>query len=1696
MTKERTVHNMPSTLQELGAEVGLVPSYVDFWGQHQTLSDETLRELLKGMGFDAGNDEAMARALAQARSDKARGEWPPALVVRQDTAQTLPLSPAEADRARHWRLQLEDGQSWQGDVGPTSISWPQALPLGYHQFSLTDAQGRLVASSALIVCPARCFQPDGLRDGERWWGPTVQLYALRSERNWGMGDFTDLGQVVHMAVRQGAAFVGLNPVHALFPHEPERASPYSPSSRQALNTMYIDVEAIADFDECETAQECVRSAAFQQRLHMLREAHHIDYTGVAAAKQEVLNILYAHFRRHHLTEKSSRGMQFRAFQQRHAPHLRQHALFDALQAHCHEEDPSIWGWTRWPLAYQAANSQAVQEFEAAHRVKIEYNEYLQWQAHLQLHAAAHSARSKGMPLGLYMDVAVGVNEGGAETWSDPGLYALGLHVGAPREEFNPAGQDWGLPPWIPSKLQAGHYQPFIDTLRANMRHAGALRLDHAMSLARLFWVPPGAGPAAGTYMRYPLEDLIAILALESHRQRCIVIGEDLGTVPEGFRECMAANNVLSYRPLYFERQHDGGFRPPAQWPVQALAVVGTHDLPTLRAWWRGEDIDVRARLGLFVSDEQRRQQVVNRANERVQLLWLLESEGLWPQGSSSHPDAVDDADPRFTEAVHALVARSKSQLVSVQFEDVVQQLEQVNVPSTTEAQHPNWRVKLAVSLDELQQDARWQATCQILRQARPRAGLPPEASHGLPSLDTALIPRATYRVQFNAATRFEDVTRAVPYLSRLGISHLYASPYLKARAGSTHGYDIVDHNALNPEIGDERTHNELCEALSTHGMHQLLDIVPNHMGVLEADNAWWQDVLACGPASKYAKAFDIDWASPAPELRGKVLLPVLGDHYGIVLEAGELQLGFDAAEGEFALRYYGHRFPIDPRNYPDVFGTAQPPASVQASNESAYLEVRSMIDAFGRLPTRDDAAPESKVVRQRDKALLRHRLATLYADNEWVRLWIQACLDKLNGHANDPRSFDALDALIDQQAYRLAFWRVASDDVNYRRFFDISTLAALRTEDADVFEATHHTVMRWLAEGRAAGLRVDHPDGLSDPQAYFQRLQTRHAQDLQEQGKTPQALYIAVEKILAEHERVPDDWLVHGGTGYRFANVLNGLFVDAANEAAMSSAYDLFIGEEADYDAIVRAAKLLIMSTSLSSDLQIVTTALHRIAQTDRRSRDFTRNGLRNALVEITAGFPVYRSYITERGVSQIDRRHLAWACAEAKRRSHADEISAIDYVRDIVLHAPDETDPARQAAMLRFVRRWQQFTAPVMAKAVEDTAFYRYHRLLSLNDVGGDPRRFGLSPQAFHAANQSRMRFFPHTMLGTSTHDSKRTEDVRARLNVLSEQPEQWLLALQRWRTMNRPMADRFDAEITPNDEYLLYQTLVGIWPLAPLTQEALDGLRERVLSYMIKAAREAKTHTSWINPNLDHEAALSRFITRILGTLEPNPFLKDVQAFVAPLAKLGCLNSLNQVVLKLTSPGMPDVYQGCETWQFNLVDPDNRRPVDFTQMATLLDEVQASFGEAQLPDGVLDAWLDKPESGHIKMLLTWRLLTLRRMAPRLFAKGSYRPLDVGGQAASHVVAYQRQEDGGPVPSCVVITSRLLHNLDTADWQDTTVTWASPAAATQWVDWLTGRRIDVQSPQANTCEVRLSSLFSPLPMAVLVPASNGVNAS
>ncbi|RZL04138.1 MAG: malto-oligosyltrehalose synthase [Rubrivivax sp.] len=1701
-------------LDALCAQFGLATHYDDFWGQRREVPAASLRKLLKAMGIDADTDEAAQRALDGTLAQADAGALPAVVVVRQGQPARVTVrlaapssKPSAGSDGRYtWTLECENADRFGGLIFADThqaagaftfdIDLPQTLKPGYHQLvlkSAAQAQGEL-ARSRVIVCPPRCFEPKVLKQGERLWGPSIQLYALRSKDNWGMGDFSDLKRLLEIMAGQGASFVGLNPLHALFPHEPERASPYSPSSRDAMNLLYIDVTAVPDFAECLFARDLVNSHDFQQRLQALREPEIVNYNGVAAAKFEVLEVLFKHFHLRHLSTETGRGRAFRAYQAERGRGLRQQALFEALQSHFHAQDPSVWGWSLWPEAYRDPRSQAVADFEREHEAHVEFFEYLQWQAELQLQSAHARAESLGMAIGLYRDLAVGVNEGGADTWAHQGLYAMGLHVGAPPEEYNLAGQDWGLPPVIPSKLREQCFQPFIDTLRANMRCAGALRIDHVMALMRLFWIHPEDGAQAGAYMNYPFEEMMGILALESHRHGCLVIGEDLGTVPPRMREAMREQHLLSYCPLFFERLHDGRFKPPADWVPQALAVVSTHDLPTLRGFWRGKDVELRTELGLYPSDELRAQQVVARAQDRAQLLLALEQEGAMPQDASVHSPSMDDTSPAFTDAVYTFLGRTPSQLVAVQLEDVTQQLIQVNIPGTSESQFPNWRRKLGVTLEALASDARLLSVSEALRRARPSVVAPHGPTSDLPALSTACIPRATYRVQLHKGFRFSDATHIVPYLDALGISHLYTSPYLKARAGSTHGYDIIDHNALNPEIGDPSDFEQLCASLARHGMRQLIDIVPNHMGVLEADNAWWLDVLESGPASLYAETFDIEWNPPAPELVGKVLLPVLGDQYGKVLEAGELKLSFDAAAGEFRIHYHDHRFPIDPRHYADIMAATPAPVPANEADGEGIQIVQSLLHALAALPPRDDPSPPAREVRHRDKGLHKQRLAQFVQRFAWLPGWIDACLHLLNGTPGEAASFNPLDALIQKQAYRLAFWRVAGDDINYRRFFDISTLAAVRMERDDVFEATHRTIFQWLAEGKVHGLRIDHPDGLCDPQGYFTRLQSRYVSTMRsvdEGGASPKALYLAVEKILADHERLPQDWPVHGGTGYRYSNLVNGVFIHGEHEDQFDRLYDDFIGDRLEFDEVLHQAKLDIIATSLSSDLEVLTEAVHRIAQGDRRTCDFTRNRLRVALSALAAAFPVYRTYIGERGFSDADRQHLDWAAAAAKRRSHASEVSVIDYLRDTLLGAPTEPDPARRQAMLNLAYRWQQFTAPVMAKSMEDTAFYRHYRLASLNDVGGDPRHFGVSVSAFHAANQHRARFTPHNMLATSTHDTKRSEDVRTRIDVLSEIPGAWQGAIEHWQAMNHKRTTRIDGMLAPTrgDEYLLYQTLVGVWPLEPVNSEGLADLCQRVQAYMLKAVREAKEHTSWINPNEVYEAALARFIDALLGQLEPNPFLKDLQSFVDQIAPFGALNSLNLVAFKLTSPGVPDIYQGCETWNFSLVDPDNRRPVDFQALQARHAQLQALFAGGRADVQGLNDLRDQWRDGGAKMLVTWRLLQLRARYPDLFSRGAYQALTADGPAAHHVVAWARTLEG---QQSLTIGSRLLHTLtqgdahalrDAACWGDTRVDLPG-GASRSWRDVLTGRTLE----SGPTGSLALSDLLKHWPVAVLVP--------
>ena len=894
----------------------------------------------------------------------------------------------------------------------------------------------------------------------------------------------------------------------------------------------------------------------------------------------------------------------------------------------------------------------------------------------------------------------------------------------------------------------------------------------------------------------------------------------------------------------------------------------------------------------------------------------------------------------------------------------------------------------------------------------------PESEHNAPSgraadgrapgYGTPLIPRATYRIQLNASFTFKDATAIVPYLAELGISHVYCSPYFRARAGSTHGYDVVDHNSFNPEIGDRDDFERFVAQLRAHGMGHVLDIVPNHVGIMGSDNAWWMDVLENGQGSMYADFFDIDWSPANPNLADKVLVPALGDAYGVVLEKGEIELRFEPEHGSFAVFYHEHRFPLDPRSYPRVIDRAL----AHTSN--------SRLDALRRacsdLPDRHEPTAERIRERHAGKEAVKRELAQLTATDASVAQAIEAAVRSFAGDPQVPASFDALHELLEAQAYRLAFWRVAADDINYRRFFDVNSLGALRVENQAVFEATHKLLLELVGASKIDGLRIDHPDGLYDPASYFKRLQKRVA----EVSANPVALpiYLVVEKITASFEHLPPDWPVHGETGYHFANVVNRMLVDAATRTRMDRVYRGFIDENLEWPMVAYQCQHLVLRHSLSSELNTVTNLLARIAQIDRHSRDFTFNGLRHALAEVIACFPVYRTYITDT-VSENDRRYIEWAVATAKRRRSATEAPILDFVRAALLLELPVPNERLRARMRRFVMKFQQITAPITAKGVEDTALYRFNRLTSLNEVGGEPDAYGTSVQAFHADSQYRARNWPHEMLGTSTHDTKRSEDVRARINVLSEMTMAWRKTIERWSRMNRTRTREVDGQPAPsrNDECLLYQTLIGTWPLEQADSGGNGAYRERIEAYMIKAAREAKLRTSWANVNADYEDALTQFVRTTLEHREGNLFLADVAAVQRRLTRFGLLNSLSQVLCKLTAPGVPDIYQGNEIWDFSLVDPDNRRPVDYHRRHRMLAELrQIEASDAAQVRGLVDSISD----GRCKLYLTWKVLQFRREHAELFQRGEYLPLRTSGEHASNLCAFARRHEGALAISIV----------------------------------------------------------------------------
>lgn len=732
----------PSTpsgsLAELAALVGILPEYHDIWGARHATGDATRRGLLAAMGLAAATPAAVAKALESARRRRWHQALPPVRVEPVGEAPRLEfVLPEHAlDRPHRWRLRLEDGGTLEADFHPlvldrldlsrgdgeTMLAVELRLPIlerpGYHSLEILR-EDTPVADMPLIVHPRVCYQPAAIRDGGRVWGLATQLYSLRARDNWGMGDYRDLRRVVEWAAQAGAALVGVNPLHALFPHNPRHTSPYSPSSRQYFNVLCVSVEELPELAECPEAQELLGDADFQARLAALRATPLVDYAGVGEAKYALLEILYRHFRSRHLTADSPRAQDFRAYQREGGEDLRRFALYHALQEHFSRRDPTLWGWPVWPAAYRDPDAPAVRAYAEAHPERVEWIQWLQWLADRQLAAVGRRSYELGLGVGLYQDLAVGVDKGGAEVWMHQDLYALEAKVGCPPDDFNPQGQDWGLPPWVPQRLRAVAYAPFIAMLRANMKYAGALRIDHVMGLLRLFWVPAGLTGQDGAYLLYPFRELLGILALESQRNRCLIVGEDLGTVPDAVRHALAAAGVLSYKLLYFERQADGNFQPPAHYPAQALLAAATHDLATLTGYWRGLDLDLREQLDLYPSEALQHSQRAGRAEDRFRLLRALAREGLLPDDASHDPEDLAAMGPSLIRAIHRYLARSPARIVLVQAEDLLGEAEQANLPGTVE-EHPNWRRKLSLPLEDWWHHAHIRALAEAMTEERGR----------------------------------------------------------------------------------------------------------------------------------------------------------------------------------------------------------------------------------------------------------------------------------------------------------------------------------------------------------------------------------------------------------------------------------------------------------------------------------------------------------------------------------------------------------------------------------------------------------------------------------------------------------------------------------------------------------------------------------------------------------------------------------------------------------------------------------------------------------------------------------------------------------------------------------------------------------------------------------------------------------------
>jgi len=986
-------------------------------------------------------------------------------------------------------------------------------------------------------------------------------------------------------------------------------------------------------------------------------------------------------------------------------------------------------------------------------------------------------------------------------------------------------------------------------------------------------------------------------------------------------------------------------------------------------------------------------------------------------------------------------------------------------------------------------------------------------------MPTARIPTATYRLQFNAGFPFDAAARIIGYLHDLGISDMYASSYVAAKEGSVHGYDVVNQTVLNKEVGTEESYLAMVDGLQRHGMGHILDFVPNHMCIESSDNIWWMDVLENGMSSPYAHFFDIDWEPVKKELTGKVLLPFLGDQYGKVLENGDLQLLF--REGAFYVQCYTLQIPVEPKSCLQILQHRLDALKGEFPGEAPPVqELLSIETALQHLPPATEQNPEKQGERHREKEIIKKRLWQLCQETPAVAAFIDENVKAFNGSKGEPASFDLLDRLLRDQVYRLSYWRVATEEINYRRFFDINALAAIRMENEAVYDLTHQLLFRLIRERKVTGVRIDHVDGLYDPVSYLQNLQKSSYLQLRREAAGPaqedgnqqetlekeysqqlerdpsyKPLYAVVEKILMKGEQLPEQWPVFGTTGYDFLNNVNGIFVATEKAKNFDRIYNRFVKRVDEFPEIVYQKKKLVMQVSLSGERNMLAHQLNNISEQDRLTRDFTLNSLARAISEVIACFPVYRTYANSASVREKDVQYIEAAVSKAKRRNPAISGSVFEFLRDVLLlKSPERATERNRRDWLYFAMRFQQITGPVMAKGMEDTAFYVYNRLVSLNDVGGMPGKFGTALEAFHGQNLERHKTFPHSMLATATHDSKRGEDVRTRIDALSEIPESWQKSVIRWSRLNRGKTTLLENQPVPdrNEEYLLYQTLLGAWPAVETDPAGFEGFRGRIREYMVKALREAKVNSSWVSPNAAYEEAVTGFVDRILAGGPDNPFLREFLPLQKRLARCGVFSSLSQTFLKMVSPGVPDFYQGTELFDFTLVDPDNRRQVDYGARMRALAGIRAREAEIG-PEALFSEVLERAEDGRVKLYLIFRVLNYRRKNRDIFDSGEYLPLDAKGPRSRHLCAFARR---WAASSLIAVAARLIATLapeaegsplGEAAWLDTCLVLPE-GSGSRLRNIINGQELEAVHREGQNV-IPLAQLFAKVTVALLEPA-------